>query len=166
LLGWDGIVIPSLDLLGARVCVVASLNVQEHEDRQEAGIGALTDPWMLELHEGPTAAQPAQWRKSPVHIAGIMVARQAWRGALTVASGFAAFSTRAVVLPRTQARNRRLGLEARLCGVGIVARDGQGLSLVQQPAPSPVRRTDRSMAHRLVEETVYERLQARLVRAG
>jgi hypothetical protein len=166
LLGWEGAVIPSLELLGSRVCVVASLNMTEHEDRQEAGIGALTDPWMLEFHEGPTPERVAQWRASPVRIVGVLALRQTWRSALTTASGFAAFSSRAVVLPSRQALNRRLGLEANLCGVGIVARGPQGLALVHRPAPGSARQADRSLAHRLVEETVYGRLMASLIEAG
>ena len=165
LLGWEGAVIPSLDLLGSRVCVVASLNMREHEHRQEAGIGAITDPWMLELHEGPTSERVAQWRASPVRIVGVLALRQMWRSALTTASGFAAFSSRAVVLPSRQALNRRLGLEASLCGVGILARGPQGLALVHRPEPGSARHAERSLARRHVEETVYERLMANLISA-
>jgi hypothetical protein len=166
LLHWDGMVIPSLAVLGSDVCVVASLNVEEHENRQEAGIGPLCDPWILSLREGATAKQAAHWRVSPVKVAGVLARRQSWQTALTVASGFAAFSSRAVMLPSKQARNRRLTLEAGVCGVGIIARDADSLMLMQQPSPALAGRDRRSLAHRLVEETVYERLLASLVEVG
>ncbi len=47
-------------------------------------------------------------------------------------------------------------------GVGIVARDIHGLAVVQPPALGPVVGSRRSVVHRLVEETVYERLVTRL----
>jgi hypothetical protein len=63
LLDWRGVVIPALDLLGGRVCVVASLNEPEHDRRQKTGSGsAVTDPWTLQFSEGPVADQPARWQ--------------------------------------------------------------------------------------------------------
>lgn len=165
LLDWHGIVIPALDLLGGRVCVVASLNEPEHDRRQETGLDtAVTDPWMLQFNEGPIADQPARWQHTPVHIAGVLALRQTWRSALTVASGFAAFSARAVVLPPRQARSPRLRLEAAMCGVGVVAHEVDQLSLVQRPMPGPVSQADRSLPHRVIEETVYERILAHTIR--
>jgi hypothetical protein len=164
LLKWHGIVIPALDLLGGRVCVVASLNQPEHDRRQKSGAStAITDPWVLQFDEGPIADRPARWQHPPVHIIGVLALRQTWRSALTVASGFAAFSARAVVLPPTQARSRRLRLEAAMCGVGVVACEADALSLVEQPMPGPVPQADRSLPHRLIEETVYERVLAHTI---
>jgi hypothetical protein len=74
------------------------------------------------------------------------------------AAGFAAFCSRAVVLPPRQAYNRRLWLEAAVRGVGIVARDTHKLTVVQPPALAPVAGSQRGLVHRLVEETIYERL--------
>lgn len=162
LLEWSGTAIPELDLLGDRVCVVASLNQSEHERRTAIGIGALTDPWLLELEEGPCEGRPAQWRASPVSIAGVLAFRKTWRPALTAAAGFAAFCSRAVVVPPRQAYSRRLALEAAVRGVGVVARGAHGLSVVQPPALGPVAGSRRSVVHRLVEETVYQRLVTRL----
>jgi hypothetical protein len=162
LLQWTGTVIPELDLLGDRVGVVASLNRSEHERRKITGVGALTDPWLLELQEGPCQGRPARWRASPVSIAGVLAFRKTWPPALTAAAGFAAFCSRAVVLPPRQAFNRRLWLEVAVRGVGIVARDTGGLAMVQPPALGPVVGSQRSLVHRLVEETVYERLITRL----
>ncbi len=162
LLEWNGIAIPELDLLGDRVSVVASLDPSEHERRTAAGVGALTDPWLLELEEGPSEGRPAQWRASPVSIAGVLAFRKTWWPALTAAAGFAAFCSRAVVLPPRQAYNRRLSLEAAVRGVGIIAHDSHGLSVVQPAALGPIAGSRRSLVHRLVEETVYERLVTRL----
>lgn len=162
LLEWSGTAIPELDLLGDHVCVVASINQSEHERRTATGVGALTDPWLLELEEGPNQGRPAQWRASPVSIAGVLAFRKTWRPALTAAAGFAGFCSRAVVVPPRQACNRRLALEAAVRGVGIVARDIHGLAVVQPPALGPVVGSRRSVVHRLVEETVYERLVTRL----
>jgi len=166
LLDWQGIVIPELDLLGDRVCIVASLYEPEHERRQAAGLHALADPWLLELDEGPSSERQARWRASPVHLVGVLVWRRTWRSALTTASGFAAFGARAVVLPREHARNRRLSLEAAVCGVGVIARDALELQLLQPPTPVPATQARRSLVHRLIEERVYERLLASLVSVG
>jgi hypothetical protein len=157
-LQWSGTVIHELDLLGDRVCVVASLKQSEHERRRTTGVGALTDPWLLELQEGPCQGSPACWRASPVSIAGVLAFRRSWRPALMAAAGFAAFCSRAVVLPPRQAYNRRLWLEAAVRGVGIVARDTHKLTVVQPPALAPVAGSQRGLVHRLVEETIYERL--------
>jgi hypothetical protein len=162
LLKWSGTAIPELSLFGDRVCVVASLNASEHERRKATGLGVLTNPWLLELEEGPCEGQPAQWLASPVSIAGVLAVRKTWRPALTAAAGFAAFCPRAVVLPPRQAYSRRLSLEAAVRGVGVVARDADGLSVVQPPALGAVASSRRSLVHRLVEETVYERLVIRV----
>jgi hypothetical protein len=168
LLNWDGDVIPSLDILGSRVCVVASLNNSEHERRQiEGSGGALTDAWMLQLEEGRGTEidAPAQWRPSPVVITGVLAIRQTWRAALTVASGFATFCPRAVVLPKEEARSSRFRLEAGICGVGIISRDARAraVSLLQRPSPFAVSNVNRRLVHRVIEEAVYERLLADLV---
>ena len=160
LLNWDGKIIPSLELLGSRVCVIASLNEYEHIRRQQEGAGAaVTDPWMLQFDEGPRRrGEPARWRPSPVQIAGVMACRRTWKAALTTASGFAAFCPRAVVLPGEEARNRRLRLEAAICGVGIVALHVKTVSVAQRPGPAIVSDANRCLAHRVLEETVYARL--------
>jgi hypothetical protein len=54
LLGWDGVVLPELELLGERVCVIASIDEREHQRRRGAGVGVLADPWLLEVEEGPS----------------------------------------------------------------------------------------------------------------
>jgi hypothetical protein len=158
LLQWSGTAIPELELLGDRVRVVAALNSSEHERRRATGVGALTNPWLLELQEGPCQERPARWRASPVSIAGVFAYRMTWRAALTAAAGFAGFCSRAVVVPPRQAYNRRLWLESGVRGVGIVARDSHELALVQPPALGPVPGAQRSLVHRVVEEAVYERL--------
>jgi hypothetical protein len=160
LLGWEGAVLPGLELLGERVCVVASIDEREHQRRRSDGVGALSDPWLLELEEGPSRSADARWRPAPVRLAGVLAPRRTWRPALTAASGFAGFCARAVVLPAREAARQRLLLEAAVCEVGVVARQGDGLSLVRHPAPGPVPAARRGLVHRLVEETVYERLVA------
>jgi hypothetical protein len=77
---------------------------------------------------------------------------------LVAASGFAGFCARAVVLPAREATRQRLLLEAAVCEVGVVACEGGRVSLICHPAPGPVRDARRGLVHRLVEETVYQRL--------
>lgn len=156
--------ITGVNLLGVCVTALAVIHAAEHERRQLAGIGAVTDPELLgRLLELPVAVavpDPVAWAETahrPAAVIGrdpdgstvtrhlepplaihdvIVAASSPGREVRAVqdASLFAGFTRRWVEIVRYRPPERAL-LEAKLCGVGILDRSGQVVLASDEPSP-------------------------------
>jgi hypothetical protein len=96
-LGWHGVVLPEMVLMGRKVIVVAELLADAHAERLCLGAAPETDrttvsTWVWPEMDGrvpPTA----------VRIVGILAVARHWRTALASAVPFARFGNAAAVLP-------------------------------------------------------------------
>ena len=160
-------------LLGVRVTAHAVLNLAEHRRRAAAGIGAVVDPALLDrLLDLPAGvAVPAGWAgqwpgilerdpdgvsvtrrlESPLSITGVVIQAAAGRElpAVQDASLFAGFTRRWVAAGRVP---DAVLLEAKLCGVGILAAGDR----VVLPAAKAAALTRDGWSW-LLEEKVYRR---------
>jgi hypothetical protein len=149
-LGWHAGNAVELDLLGARLLVVATPARDEIARRNAEGLPPIADPWLLRCH-----ADLDPWflsRPSPVRLLGALAFRQGWVSARDAASRFTAFGPRAIALPPRACRPAVL-TEAAVTGMGVIRLDGDAATLLASPGqPVAVKRTH---VHRLVEETVW-----------
>src|SRR5579863_2991253 len=158
-------------LLGVRVTAYAVVNLAEHRRREAAGMAAVIDPALLDLPAGVPVIDPAWWAgqlpgilerdpdgvsvtrrlESPLSIADVVVQAGAGRELRAVqdASLFAGFTRRWVTADRAP---DAVLLEAKLCGVGILAAGDQ----VVWPAAKPAALTRDGWSW-LLEEKVYRR---------
>jgi hypothetical protein len=167
-------------LLGVRITAYAVINVAEHQRRDGAGLGAVTDPALLDrLLDLPVAVpviDPVVWAEmagqpraiierdedassvrrlmgSPLTIEDAVVHATAGRelGAVQDASLFAGYARRWVTVAKDRIPDAVL-LEAKLCGVGILDPDRR----VLLPAEKPVALTMDGWSW-LLQEKVYRR---------
>jgi hypothetical protein len=150
-----------VSLLGVHVGVRAFLDAAEHERRVSAGLGAVTDPALLDrLMDFPLAvpvADAVAWAElmdqlpavvgragdgftvtrilqPPLTISEVVLTAAGGRelAAVQAASMFAGFARRWVVLTRSSVPDEVV-LEAKLCGVGVVDQHGMVLLAGQHP---------------------------------
>lgn len=155
-----------VSLLGILVSVRAILNDGEHERRVSAGLGAVTDPALLErLMDLPLAipvADAVAWAETsdqppavvdrggdgvtvtrtlqpPLTISDVVLTATGGRelAAVQEASLFAGFTRRWIVFTRGSVPDEVV-LEAKLCGVGVVDLHGTVLLAGQRPASTTI----------------------------
>jgi hypothetical protein len=165
-------------LLGVRVTAYAVVNLAEHRRREARGMAAVIDPALLDrlldLPVGVPVIDPAGWAEiagqapgiherdadgvsvtrrleSPLSITDVVIQAAAGRElpAVQDASLFAGFTRRWVAAGRVP---DAVLLEAKLCGVGILAAGDQ----VVWPAAKPTALTRDGWSW-LLEEKVYRR---------
>ena len=161
-LGWHGVVLPEMVLMGRKVVVVAERLADAHAERVCVGAGPEADKttvstWVWPEMEGrvPPAA---------VRIVGVLAVARHWRTALASAVPFARYGNAAVVLPESVAfshdylsnclpRVRRYGVSV------LLADDDKDLSVDvtgrQEHAPA-----EDTAITRWVNELVYEQVLA------
>jgi hypothetical protein len=149
-----------VNLLGTRVEAWANLNGCEHKRRTALGLGAVTDPALLErlldLPLGELVDDPVAWAETadqaegivervddqcavqrflepPLTVTDVIVSGQAGRGLKAVqdASLFASFCSRWVALNEEHPSDRVV-MEAKLCGVGLLGLQ-RGVLLSAEP---------------------------------
>jgi len=96
-LGWKGVVLPEVTMLGRRVCVVAQLRTDVHAERIAVGIGPVTDRTTVATWTWPefagTAPAPA------ADIIGVLSVARHWRTAMAATVPFSRYGEAAMVLP-------------------------------------------------------------------
>jgi hypothetical protein len=163
-LGWDGVVLPPMVLLGRRVVVVANLIGDTHERRISSGWGPVTDrvsvstwDWPEMQHLVPTPA---------VALSGIIAPARHWRTGLTGAAPFAGLCPTALLLPAHIARNIECLSHAEYYGPTVLAAAGphdvdpEAVDVVHVGRSRPVVTTPPRATSRWVHEMVYDRLLA------
>jgi hypothetical protein len=161
-LGWDGVVLPPMVLLGRRVVVIAKLISDVHERRINSGWGPVTDrvsvstwDWPEMHHLVPTPA---------VQLSGILAPARHWRTGLTGAAPFAGLCPTALLLPAHIARNIECLTHAEYYGPTVLAAAGphdvdpDAVDVVHVGRPCPAAITRPTATTRWVHEMVYDRL--------
>jgi hypothetical protein len=97
LLGWDGVVLPEMTMLGRKVCVVAKLRTDVHAERIAMGVGPVTDRATVDTWTWPELAATAP--APAVEIIGVLAVGRHWRTAMASAVPFARYGEAAMVLP-------------------------------------------------------------------
>ncbi|HKS46659.1 MAG TPA: hypothetical protein VJT49_16420 [Amycolatopsis sp.] len=161
-LGWTGVVLPEVTMLGRKVCVVARLRTDVHAERIAVGTGPVTDRATVATWIWPefaaTAPEPA------AEIVGVLAVARHWRTAMASAVPFARYGDAALVLPTSAMLNRdyvdNCLPRARAHGIGIVSADAD--AIVEKDLEG---RPERLMmaedaVSRWMNEMVYEQLLA------
>ncbi len=163
-LGWDGVVLPPMVLLGRRVVVVASLLGEVHERRMNSGWRPVTDRVSVSTWEWPEMRHlvPAP----AVRLNGIIAPARHWRTGLTGAAPFAGLCPTALLLPAHIARNVECLSHAEYYGPTVLAAAGphdvdpDAVDVVHVGRTRAVATTPSTVTTRWVYEMVYDRLLA------
>ncbi len=163
-LGWDGMVLPPMVLLGRRVVAVATLIADVHERRVRSGWGPVTDrvsvatwDWPQMRHLVPAPA---------VELSGIIAPARHWRTGLTGAAPFAGLCPTALLLPAHIARNVECLTHAEYYGPTVLAAasqhdvDPEAVDVVHVGRSRAVATTPPTATSRWIHEMVYDRLLA------
>ena len=163
-LGWAGVVLPPMVVLGRRVVAVANLILDVHERRFSSGWGPVTDrvsvstwDWPEMQHLAPTPA---------VQLSGIIAPARHWRTGLTGAAPFATLCPTALLLPAHIARNVECLTHAEYYGPTVLAAAGphevdpDAVDIVHVGRTRVATNTPMTATSRWVHEMVYDRLLA------
>jgi hypothetical protein len=160
-LGWDGIVLPPMTLLGRRVVVVAELLVDVHFDRVATGWGPVTDRTSVATWSWPELAGRAP--EPAVLISGVLAPARHWRTALTYVTPFGGLAPTAMLLPPGPARDIECLMHADHYGAAVLASaDGDLVDLVQAGRSGRLATMCSMTICRWVYEIVYDRVLAEL----
>jgi len=96
-LGWHGVVLPEMVLMGRKVIVVAELLADAHAERLCLGAAPETDRTTVSTWVWPE--MDGRVPPSAVRIVGVLAVARHWRTALASAVPFARFGNAAAVLP-------------------------------------------------------------------
>ncbi|HEY3468075.1 MAG TPA: hypothetical protein VGL47_23305 [Amycolatopsis sp.] len=159
-LGWNGVVLPEITILGRKVCVVAKLRTDVHAERIAMGAGPVADRATVDTWTWPelagTAPAPA------AEIVGVLAVARHWRTAMASAVPFARYGEAAMVLPSpTVLTEDYVGNclpRARAYGLAVVTADPNAVVDLDLEG-----RTERVVlaedpVSRLVNELVYDHL--------
>ncbi len=163
-LGWDGVVLPPMVLLGRRVVAVATLLDDVHERRIRSGWGPVTDRVSVSTWDWPELRHLAP--PPAVTLSGIIAPARHWRTGLTGAAPFAGLCPTALLLPAHIARNVECLTHAEYYGPTVLAAAGphdvdpDAVDVVHVGRTRPVTTTPATATTRWVYEMVYDRLLA------
>jgi hypothetical protein len=163
-LGWQGVVLPEMTLLGRKVHVVAQLLSAPHAERICLNAGPVTDRVEVSTWVWPEMA--GRVPPPAVRIMGVLSVAKHWRTALASAVPFARYGEAAVVLPSSSVLTHDYlfnGLpRARRFGVTVLTADpdrGVELDSAARPdIPTAELCPDEDAVIRWVNEAVYGQL--------
>jgi hypothetical protein len=163
-LGWDGVVLPPMVLLGRRVVVVASLRGDVHEHRMKSGWRPVTDRVSVSTWDWPEMRHLVP--PPAVRLSGIIAPARHWRTGLTGAAPFAGMCPTALLLPAHIARNVQCLSHAEYYGPTVLAAAGpddvdpDAVDVVHVGRTRAVAATPSTVTTRWVYELVYDRMLA------
>ncbi|TNC27325.1 hypothetical protein [Amycolatopsis alkalitolerans] len=161
-LGWKGVVLPEVTMLGRRVCVVARLRTDVHAERIACGIGPVADRTTVATWTWPefagTAPAPA------AEIVGVLSVARHWRTGMAATVPFARYGEAAMVLP-TSAVLTKDYVEgclprARSYGLSIVSADTDATVALDLSGRRERSLLPQDAVSRWINEMVYEQLLA------
>ncbi|MFD8492495.1 hypothetical protein [Amycolatopsis sp. NPDC059657] len=128
-LGWTGVVLPEMTMLGRKVTVVARLRTDVHAERIAMGIGPVTDRATVDTWTWPELASSAPG--SAAEIIGVLAVGRHWRTAMASAVPFARYGEAAMVLPSpstlTEDYVANCLPRARAYGLAVITADPNGV---------------------------------------
>jgi hypothetical protein len=141
---------------GTKIRVLAQQCPDGQRERSDAPV-PVTDPVQLELLTG--VGEAPDWPR-PVSLKAIVERRSDPVLAVQQASRWASYGARVAVTPMAGLNEQAL-LEARLRGVWLVAAGGpRRFDVAVTGEPGPTSGSSRGLAHRLLDELIWERLSA------
>lgn len=159
-LGWNGVVLPEVTMLGRKVCVVAKLRTEVHAERIAMGVGPVTDRATVATWTWPefaaTAPEPA------AEIIGVLAVARHWRTAMAAAVPFARYGDAALVLPSSAVMSRdyvdNCLPRARQYGIAVVSADEDAVVERDLEGRSERLTLPEDAVSRWINEMVYEQL--------
>lgn len=161
-LGWKGVVLPEVTVLGRRVCVVARLRTDVHAERIACNIGPVTDRTTVATWTWPefaaTAPAPA------AEIVGVLAVARHWRTGMAATVPFARYGEAAMVLPSSAVLTKDYVdsclPRARTFGLSVVSADEDALVSLDLSGRRERTLLPPDAVSRWVNEIVYEQLLA------
>lgn len=161
-LGWDGVVLPEVTMLGRKVCVVAKLRTDVHAERIAMGFGPVTDRATIATWTWPEFAVMAP--EPAAEIVGVLAVGRHWRTAMASALPFARYGEAALVLPASAVMSRdyvdNCLPRARDYGIAIVSADPDAVVTRDLEGESERLKLPEDGVSRWMNEMVYEQLLA------
>lgn len=161
-LGWDGVVLPEVTMLGRKVCVVAKLRTDVHAERIAVGYGPVTDRATIATWTWPEFAVMAP--EPAAEIVGVLAVGRHWRTAMASALPFARYGEAALVLPASAVMSRdyvdNCLPRARDYGIAIVSADPDAVVTRDLEGESERLTLPEDAVSRWMNEMVYEQLLA------
>ncbi|GLY64145.1 hypothetical protein [Amycolatopsis taiwanensis] len=161
-LGWNGVVLPEVTMLGRKVCVVAKLRTDVHAERIAVGFGPVTDRATVATWTWPEFAVLAP--EPAAEIVGVLAVARHWRTAMASAVPFARYGDAALVLPASAVMSRdyvdNCLPRARDCGIAIVSADEDAVVTRDLEGESERLTLPEDAVSRWMNEMVYEQLLA------
>ncbi|WP_158879856.1 hypothetical protein [Amycolatopsis anabasis] len=161
-LGWNGVVLPEVTMLGRRVCVVARLRTDVHAERIAMGIGPVADRATVATWTWPefAATSPAP----AAEIVGVLAVARHWRTAMASAVPFSRYGEAAMVLPSpavlTEDYVDNCLPRARTYGLAVVTADENAVVDLDLEGRTERLLLTEDAVSRWVNEMVYEQLLA------
>lgn len=161
-LGWDGVVLPAMVLLGRRVVAVAELIAEVHARRVRSGWRPVTDRVSVSTWDWPEMRHLVP--PPAVTLRGIIAPARHWRTGLTGAAPFAELCPTALLLPAHIARNVECLSHAEYYGPTVLAAagphdvDSEAVDVVHAGRSRAATITPLTPTTRWIHEMVYDRL--------
>lgn len=161
-LGWPGIVLPEMKLLGRRVCLVVDLVTEVHAERICLGQLPVTDrasvaTWVWPEFAGMVPAPAAR-------IVGAIAVARHWRTGLANAVPFLRYGDAAIVLPTSVVLTHDYVVNAlpraRAYGVAVVRTEPDASVDLDLPGRAERAPADVDGIHRWISELAYDRILA------
>jgi hypothetical protein len=161
-LGWKGVVLPEVTMLGRRVCVVARLRTDVHAERIAVGAGPVTDRTTVATWTWPEFAETAPAQAAEV--VGVLSVARHWRTAMAAAVPFSRYGDAAMVLPASAILSKDYVdsclPRARTYGVAVVSADADAVVDLDLAGRRERMLLPEDAVSRWVNEMVYEQLLA------
>jgi hypothetical protein len=149
-LGWVGVTVVAVRLLGFAVDVVCEIDSSAHEERVARRLAPAVDPWLFSCLN---ADNEAFARLPAVRMSGVVARRVQWTSAHAAVASLRAMCPGVAVLPAARLRQTALW-DADVSGVGLAVTTGADVELLVPPAPWHA--PEPTPMARLLSETVYD----------
>lgn len=159
-LGWHGVALPEMTLLGRRVVVVAQLRTEAHAERICFGDEPMVDKAEVSTWVWPEFAETAP--PAAVEIVGVLGVGRHWRTALAAAAPFANYCDVGMVLPWSVAMTSDYLVKclprATRHGVNVLTADPDGEVNLDQPGCQEPMLPQQNAIGRWINEIVYDKM--------